>query len=165
MTQEKTCYCGIDLGLKGAIAIVDQDEKLVLIGDMPVYPTIVNKKKRDQYDIIGLKKMFDQTNESEVKLFGFERLRPIPMQSSQTGFSLGFATGMVKALLYDKQYEEIEPRSWQKKMFEGINYEKGQTKIVSLQVASRHFPSHDFKKKDGQADAALMALYLKRKYN
>ena len=59
--------------------------------------------------------------------------------------------------------------AWQKKMFEGIAHEKGQSKQASILVAQRLFPEVRFvstlkatKIHDGMTDAALMAVYASK---
>ena len=50
---------GIDPGLTGAIALYDTEKKQVMfVRDMPIMPVIVNKKKRNTFDITGIYRMF-----------------------------------------------------------------------------------------------------------
>lgn len=165
---------GIDLGISGGITIVDENGKIHLCIPMPVTEIIVNKKKKNQYDIKALNYLFKgKIAEVPVVEAIMERLRPIPMQSSQTGFSLGMAVGIFRSLftIHGIPYREVEPREWQSEMFKGTPYDRDTTKEVSIMVANRLAPGFPFKatersKKDsdGMTDSYNMAVYLKRNY-
>lgn len=171
--MKEQLFIGVDIGISGGITGVNAKGDIVFCMVMPVMEIIVNKKKKNQYDlgaidtlVSGLVKKWDC---SAI----LERLRPIPMQSSQTGFSLGYGTAVFESLFtaHGIPFEHEEPRSWQKVMFAGYNYTSEQTKIVSAQVARKLAPKEPFletprckKMHDGMTDSFCMAVYLLREY-
>ena len=77
-------------------------------------------------------------------------------------FKFGSGWGLVRGILAGRQipYVLVRPQEWQKVMLAG--YPKGSEYLV----ASRRWPSHDFrasercrKPHDGMVDAALIAAY------
>lgn len=171
--RKPKAYVGIDLGLNGGIAVVDERQEILLCIPMHVNDILVNKKIKQQYDIKQIIKTLDYLESKySIAKVCFERLRGMPAQSSQTGFSLGYAVGLFRGLLTKMGlvYEEVEPRTWQKIMFEGINYGKEDTKIASAMVANRLYPNWNFKKSsrakkdhDGMTDAILIAVFISKK--
>lgn len=167
-------FMGVDLGISGGITIIDENGTILVCKPMPTTEIIVNKKKKNQYDIKTLDRLFDGMNRAyQITEVIMERLRPIPMQSSQTGFSLGMAVGIFRTLftVYEIPYREVEPRLWQQEMFQGTPYDKDTTKEVSIMVANRLAPGFSFKatdrskkESDGMTDSYNMAVYLKRVY-
>ncbi len=167
-------YIGVDLGLQGAISIIKKDGNLILCEPIPTISVMVGKKIRHQYDINTINEMFKFWI-SDYNISGaiMERLRAIPKQSAQTGFSLGGSTMLFKTLftVYKIPYQEIEPRKWQKEIFSnlGIQYDKKTTKIASIQAAKQLFPGFNFKRTkksriddNNLTDSALIAEYLRR---
>ena len=78
------------------------------------------------------------------------------------GENFGFIQGVLRA--YGIPYELVRPQRWKKEF--GITSDKN----TSIAVAQRLFPNVDFRRTerykkpdDGMAEAALMALYAKRK--
>lgn len=175
MARKKSrVFCSVDLGLQGALAVIDLKGKLIDLIDLPTQPVVVNKKKRKEYKLKELITYFSNlTKKYDVVLTGFERLRGMPGQASQTGFSLGFSSGVFKILcnVFEMEWMEFEARSWQKLMFSQLDYIDPDTKVNSSRLARKLYPDVDFrlsprckKDADGRTDALLMALYTKQIY-
>ena len=167
----KNLYIGIDVGLNGGICSIDENGKIFSCIVMPTIEIIVNKKKKNQYDIQAINNHIRELSTSSETCSGLlERLRPMPQQSSQSGFSLGYGSAVFETLFttYGIRFEKIEPRVWQKAMFIGHNYTSEQTKIVSIEVAKQLAPGHDWRATerckiahDGKTDAFCIATYSK----
>ncbi len=164
-------YLGCDLGLKGGLSLLE-DNKVIACEPMPVIEAMVGKKMRNQYDIKKIDEIIETwLIRTDYKLTAImERLRAIPNQASQTGFSMGYGVGVFKTLMAVNKipFIEIEPRDWQKKVFGdlGIQYDKKTTKQASIVAAKQLFPSVDFRPterckvySDGMTDSALIGYY------
>lgn len=162
---------GIDLGLKGGIALL-KNGKLFSVDPMPVTDILVGKKIKSNYDIYEIYAIIKRiVSDYEINMAVMERLRAMPNQMSQTSFSMGYGVGVFRTIftILEIPYTEIEPRSWQKKVFGqlGISYNKDTTKEASKQAAKQLFPNIDFKRtsrcktdSDGLTDSALIGYYL-----
>jgi len=164
---------GVDLGLTGGITIVDDNGLIIVCEPMPIIEIIVNKKKRNQYDIQAINELFRAwISEYNIVRACVERLRPIPNQSSQTAFSMGGSTMLFKTIftVYKIPFVEIEARTWQKEIFKraGVQYTGKTTKIASIAAAKTLYPGVSFRKNercrtdsDGMTDSAHLSTYLK----
>jgi len=168
-------FLGIDIGLKGGLSIVSEDGELLECKPIPTIEVLVGKKIRNQYDIQSVYFLLVEWEDKyKIDRACMERLRAIPNQSSQTGFSMGGGTMLFKTILtvLAITYSEIEPRAWQKAVFGefGIQYTKDTTKKASIQAAKQLFPKQDFRTNercrtanDGMTDSACIAYYLIKK--
>jgi len=162
---------GIDLGLKGGLALIQNNKRLIAVEPIPTIESQIGKKLRNIYDLKAIHDLIAGWNaDFTIVKAGMERLRAIPGQMSQTAFSMGFGSGVFKTLLTSLgiPFIEIEPRQWQKEIFGqlGIQYTKETTKQASIQAAKQLFPYMDFlrtersrKADDGLCDSANIALY------
>lgn len=166
-------FIGIDVGLNGGITAVDENGKTISCVVIPTMEIIVNKKKKNQYDIQAIDKIIKGLAKENTCHGILERLRAMPQQSSQSGFSLGYGSAVFETLFttHGIRYEKVEPAKWQKAMFVGYNYTKEQTKVISVQVAKTIDPGQSFlaserckKDHDGLTDSFCMAHYLLETY-
>ena len=161
---------GVDLGVDGGISLLSVDDrKLIDFEVMPTKIKIVNKKEKRVIDIIEVLRLFSRWGlDHNIVALAMEVLSAFPGQSSQTGFSLGYSSGVFESLstFFNIPCFKYRPVEWQKEMFKGINYAKGQTKSASVEVATTLFPGVDFKASDrckknhdGLTDSVLIGLY------
>lgn len=167
-------FIGIDIGLSGGLTLINKDKQIIDCRPMPTIDVMMGKarKIRQQYDIPGINAIIKEwLNLYQVSVAGFERLRAIPKQSSQTAFSMGGGAMLFKTLftVWSIPYVEIEPRAWQQKIFGqlGIQYKADTTKKASIQAAKQLFPSQCFLANercrtdhDGMTDSACIALFM-----
>lgn len=163
---------GVDAGVKGALALLSPNKQLLAVEPIPTMEVLVGKKIRNQYDIKGVCDIIKGwQSDYQIAKAGFERLRAIPNQSSQTAFSMGGSTMMFKTIftIYGIPFVEIEPRSWQKEVFSklGVQYNSKTTKQASIQAAKQLFPGVDFKRTErcltdspDMCDASNIAYYV-----
>lgn len=156
-------YIGVDIGLKGGIAIMYPDG-LIEKAKMPVIGKII--------DVPSLFNILNKPNATIV----FEDLGVIFGSSKATAFSMGYQIGVVEALSVAIQtpYHKIKARVWQKEMFQGVpelkKSGKRDTKGMALVACQRIYPGMDLRltarsinPHDGLVDAVLIAEYAKRK--
>jgi hypothetical protein len=163
-------YIGIDIGLKGAVAVISPDG-VITTSPMPVI--------KDQLDMRGLQDLMDLTiiNQSSTEMFAvFEKLGVIFGSSKTTAFSMGSQLGAIEMLCVSQMvsYAKVPAKQWQKDMFMGIDEitnSKGKrdTKAMALVAVKRLFPhlkltfgERAAKPHDGLVDAVLMAEWARR---
>jgi len=163
-------YVGIDPGLKGAIAIIDEKKTVVDLIDMPITTYKAKKKTKNVYDIYALKAILQNISELEGQVTVFlEEMQSMPPGIRvQASFGLGKCQGIFEMGLttFELPYELIKPKNWQKHF--NITKSKGDIKTLSFLVARRLFPSAELSgpkggKKDGRSDALLIAEFGRRK--
>ena len=158
-------YIGIDCGLNGGIAFLEEGE----LCTMPM-PTVKLGKGRD-VDIAELKLWFMQFQEMQsytsIKLIIED---PGPHAASASGLrsmTRSFAITQTLAVVYELPYETVLSRNWQKEFWTRPKMPKGKefdTKAAALATANKIWPGHDWTKSerstkphDGKIDAALLA--------
>lgn len=165
-------YLGIDNGIGGALTAYDAEANEVTSIPMPVIKVQKAKGNKNEYDIPTIVAWFrkymsyDIMMKSNVKMVILEKAQPFPGQGAVSMFSIGRGYGIMEGILagLGLPYMVIHPKTWQKKMFEGMPHQD--TKQASIVTASRLFPGARFfgsdkstKLHNGMTDAALMAYY------
>ena len=156
---------GLDLGLKGAISLIDANrERVFHIQPLPYVMVQVGKKQRRRldyelfYDTIALLSGFD------VELWGWE----IPgVGYGAGGRELGEIVGAWRMLIHAQRLrqEKVSPAQWKRELKVPAD------KIEACLRAEVLFP-HDRDKlrgtkggrADGKAEAAMIALFCARKF-
>ena len=154
-------FIGIDPGLSGAIAYLDE-ASVPRVFDMPV----IKIGKRHDYVVPNLVSFFLNLDEDPLTnvLVGIESLHAMPssMCSGVGNFSLGRSSGVFEGIFAALHipFQKIPPKRWQKLFLDGMPHEKGS----SVVVAKRLFPGVDLslKRHHGRADALLIAEYMRR---
>ena len=156
---------GIDLGLNGAIAFIDEDGGYRTF-DMPCYMVRRGKKTQRKIDKRGLLEILKSIKIDKIVCF-IEKQRPFPKQGIVSTFHLGEQQGLIEGILLalNIPYETIYPQEWQKEF--SIIKSKN-TKFASYEKASSLFPNAKLKTErgrilDGRCDALLIAEYGRRK--
>jgi hypothetical protein len=156
-------YVGIDNGLSGAIAVLDEEQNVKFKFVMPVM-----KGKKTEYDVWALAGIF-QTLKSLGKIYVvLEKAAVRPVSGKRACFMTGggyyLMQGILSALVIS--YEIVQPRLWQKELLKGLHKD---TKTASIMFCKRKWPEIDLtptekarKPHDGIADALCMALYCYR---
>ena len=146
---------GIDIGLNGAIALVE-DGQLLEVHDMPTFSMERNGKNKRMVNAAELARLIRQAAPNSAYL---ERLNAMPGQGVTSMFSMGQSLGVVLGILaaLDIATTTIPPRTWQKAL------DVPQGKDGSRYRAAQLFPAHAAQfarvKDDGRSDAVLIAAY------
>lgn len=164
-------YVGIDIGLSGGIAVID-DENNCMLWEMPVFSVIKGKSKKksiDEPELIDIFKNLKILNtEDNQKVFiCLEKQASRHKQGVVSVFKLGFQYGLVKGIIrtLELPFEYISSKEWQSEF--GI-VGSNDTKFASYEKASSLFPLAKLKTDrgrilDGLSDALCMAEYIRRK--
>jgi len=142
---------GIDCGISGAIAFLNDNGSFISVHDMPV---MAGTGKRQQVNAAELAKI--------LRLCGgtahVERVSAMPKQGVSSMFSFGTSYGIVLGVLAALQIPVVlvTPQSWKKNAGLG-----GKEKDYARAKAQQLFPMAELgRKKDiGRADALLIARY------
>ena len=156
-------YIGVDIGLKGGVAIIDSLGNIVKKYPMPV--------TKEGLDIHSLDNIFWEY-EGFNGLLVLEKLGPIFGTSKKTTWSMGFQVGAVRTICVARSipFLEVPAKTWQKEMFFGMKpiHKSGTTKIdtkaMALVSLIRLFPDYALiEPHEGITDAILIAEYSRRK--
>ncbi len=149
---------GIDPGLSGAIAILE-DNKVLQIFDMPVMAEgKKNKRQLNSAQLVNIIK--DNTQGSEEKAVVVEQVNAMPGQGVTSMFNFGQTFGAIKGICaaLNLPIFFVRPTKW-KKHFELINSSKDSSRTKAIEM----YPSLSnqlSKKKDvNKSDAILIARY------
>jgi len=164
-------YFGIDCGLDGGIALIDQQGALIERQEMPTIPDGKGRK----IDLRTLAKYLKEVaRHPQHHTFIVEN--PGAHAPSAAGLrSMTYSFAAVEALLaaYKLKYHIVLSQKWQKEFWSKPKMPKGQkfnTKAAALNVACKIWPTELWlrserctKPHDGMIDAALLAEYGRRK--
>jgi len=161
-------YVGIDPGLDGGIALIEESQGSTLF-DIPVIFEKTKKGKRRRYCIQAICEIFRHNilkySREEVFVV-LEKAQAMPGQGVSSMFSTGRGFGMYEGILsaFQVRHDVVHPKKWQKEF--SIS---GDTKAKAFQVAQQLFPGQQFtttrgRLLTGRCDSVLMAEYGRRLY-
>lgn len=148
---------GIDPGLNGAIAVINDTGSLHIL-DMPTMTVERNNKSKRQVSATELANIFANLNSNDIHVY-VEKVSAMAGQGVTSVFSFGRSFGMIEGILAANRLPVtfVAPATWVKAVG------RGQGKDASRARAMELFPQNqaDFKrvKDDGRADAALIAYW------
>jgi len=152
-------YAGIDPGLTGAIAFLDERGDTFSGGvyDTPVTAVARSGKgKRFVLDEPGMRALLLMVPRDDLCV-ALEQVGPMPKQSPNSSFTFGTGYGTWRGMLVMAQIRHVlvRPQRWQRDMMDGTPPGDG----ASIVVARRRWPGVDLhrKKDHGRADALLLA--------
>ena len=152
-------YIGIDPGLSGYIAILDNDGKLLKSEPIPLIKGS-GKSTIDLYSLIGFLSKY-----RKAKLAVLEKVHAFPGQGVTSMFRFGYAFGAIETAIVAAgiPYILVTPQAWKKVMLAGENKDD---KSSSVRVVNRMWPDVDLKRTPrcktpdhNFAEAILLAEY------
>lgn len=150
---------GIDPGLSGALALLDEDGKIVELVDMPTLKTTKTRREVCSCDLVGLFEDW-RAHAGEFRCV-IENAGTRPGQHASSGLKAGTGFGIILGILAAQKVsvERISPQRWQKKMLGKV--EKGTAKDRSRAKAQELYPMADLGKRKTQdrSDALMIAVY------
>lgn len=184
-------YIGIDPGLSGGIAAINDSDDVVFKAIMPI--------KHGEIDVRTLAAILKELNKQGDAKVVLERVGAMPGQGVCAMFTFGKVVGMIIATLKIMQvpYQEVMPQQWKKVVLSGLSWKatvgklvlptgigeeekkvlqkahsakktkaKKEAKLVAVSYVEKRWPRCDirFGKKnphDGVADALCMSAYGK----
>jgi hypothetical protein len=165
-----TLCVGVDPGLKGAIAALGDDGRLIRIDPMPLVPA--GPRTREEFDVPAIRDLMVRWRDAASRSGLFVTIEKLsPMPASMGGASANFARGMSRAwgwllTALDIPHSFVPPKEWQRPLFEGTSGKD--PKQRSILAAQRLLPGINLRRggserpDSGYSDAALLALYGRR---
>ena len=149
-------HIGIDPGLSGAVAILDDTGVLMALHDVPTLTLRTSRGVKQEYDLPGLAHLLAPYAVPGVHVF-IEESQPMPGQGVRSMFTIGVGFGLWLGVLaaLAVPYSRIRPAMWKRAM--GVGKDKEQCRLRAQQL----FPSADLrlKKHHGRAEALLLAYH------
>jgi|TARA_B110000444_G_C18762343_1_gene558202 crossover junction endodeoxyribonuclease RuvC len=149
---------GIDPGLSGAIAILDNN-KIKELFDMPVMPD--GKKNKRQLNCALLVKLInDNIKNLEDTVMVVEQVNAMPGQGVTSMFNFGQTFGAIKGICaaLGLPIFFVRPAKW-KKHFELINSSKDASRTKAIEMYPSLSDQLSKKKDVNKSDAILIARY------
>lgn len=165
---------GIDPGLHGAIALINEKNQVISLQDTPIVAIKKGRKTRHVYvpdqmvvllenakSLSNLGKAMNASARPEISAF-LENVHSMPGQGVRSMFGMGEGLGLWRGMFHALHIPVtmIEPMKWKR-----IQNLVGAPKSAACKVAKRAFPKADLMKSarhrvpsDGRADALLIAL-------
>ena len=143
-------YIGIDPGKDGAMAIIDNAERVT------IFPY------KDAGEVAYINVCYQLKGKSKCVL---EEVHSMPGNGNKSMFSFGENYGFIKGILqsFGVPYETVKPQRWKKE------FNVTADKKTSIKAAHRLFPDVDLrrnerckKEHDGMAEALLLAEWARR---
>ena len=159
----KMIYIGIDGGLNGGIACINESQKVQILKVMPV----IKMKGKTEFDINGIVNFFKSLPKDSLVVL--EKAAPRPISGKRACFMTGAGYYLIQGILssLDISYEIVTPQRWQKELLKGLK--ANDTKQASIMFCQRKFPGVDLtpterstKAHDGLSDALCIALFSYR---
>lgn len=162
--ERKKLYIGIDPGLTGAVALIDESGKCLLLSDCPT-------EKKSEKKAASPKGIASLIADIKRKYKGgFHALLEEPVAMPNSGRSMG-VTSMLSygrgvgiwegaLAMAGVKFDRVYPNIWKRELFNGNKGDKSN----SIELARRLFPSARRKlskiKYHGRAEALLIAYFL-----
>jgi crossover junction endodeoxyribonuclease RuvC len=150
---------GIDLGLTGAMALIDH-HGLLDMRDLPVMPRSSAGSVKNQVNAAGLREVLRewmQGHDKNEAMCFWERVSAMPSQGSASTFSLGHTAGIVEGVVcaVGLAHMLIAPASWKK------HFKLPKEKDAARALAQRYYPEASLGriKDHNRAEAILIARY------
>ena len=154
---------GIDPGIAGAIAILDE-KKIIDVIDLPTMAD--GKKNKKQLNSAHLSQYIsDNIIDLNKTVVVVEQVNAMPGQGVTSMFNFGQSFGILKGICSAMQLPMyfVRPAKW-KKYFNLINSEKDASRTRAIEIFP-YFSSQLSKKKDcNKADAILIANFYYETY-
>jgi crossover junction endodeoxyribonuclease RuvC len=145
---------GIDPGLTGGIAILDDQGGSLLVDDLPVHWLASGKKLRAELDLASLRQILVSTPIDHVFL---EKVASRPSQGVSSMFRFGHSAGAIYGLIVGIQLScsYLLPQKWQR--VAGIGPSPDAARQRAAQLYPLAAPQLTRKRDAGRADAILIA--------
>ncbi len=153
---------GIDPGLSGAIAVVDNAGRPIFIDDMPLItlPPKTTGRVERVIDVRTLQLILKQYSPAQVIV---EQVGSRPGEGHVGVFSFGKGYGALLAtvdLTEGMTRTDVFPSTWKKRM--GLSSDKEMSRRLAIELVPAARNSLGKRRDEGRAEALLLALYFLR---
>jgi crossover junction endodeoxyribonuclease RuvC len=158
-------YIGIDPGLSGALAVIDERiaEQCASVFDTPTV-TVEGEKTKRKYLVPAMALLLKPFADRQDVLAILENVHSMPKQGVASSFCFGEGKGMWEGILsaYNIPTELVSPQRWKKEMMDGQGKEKSAARFKAMALFPSLSEQLKLIKHDGRAEALLMAAYGRR---
>lgn len=169
-------YIGIDPGLNGALAVIDEDVigipglgYMVGVFDTPTLQVESNGKVRNKYNTAGMAELLSYIYEcpsmsERYVMVTLESVHSMPKQGVASSFTFGEGLGIWKGIIAARGFslELPSPQRWKKAMLADQGKDKDASRFKAIQLFPSLATQLARKKDDGRAEALLLAEYGRR---
>lgn len=145
-------FIGIDPGVSGAWAVIDEDAQIVLVKN---YLDSSFKDFQEEVFLI--------LSDYEISLVAIEKVHAMPGQGVTSMFTFGqnFGGWLATLEVLGLRHVLVRPTKWQKDILGDVP--KGESKARALDFAKSMFPEQKFlKSHHGKVDAVLLAFWARK---
>ena len=161
-------YIGIDPGLSGAVAVIDDTAEFpenprVQVFDTPTALVEGEKTKRKHLPPAMALLLKPYAERSDV-LAVLENVHSMPKQGVSSSFCFGEGKGMWVGILaaYNIPTEMVSPQRWKKEIMADQGKEKSAARFKAMALFPSLADQLKLVKHDGRAEALLLAEYGRR---
>lgn len=160
-------YLGIDPGLDGALAILDdrRADGACRVEDTPTLTVVSPRGRKREYDLAAFTRVLAPFawRPSHVRAV-IEHVHAMPDQGVRSMFTMGYGVGVWHALLaaFGIRYETVTPQRWKRALMDGMGREKDASRLVAMRLFPAVAAQLARTKDHGRADALLIAEYGRR---
>ncbi len=149
-------HIGIDPGLAGAVAILDQHGALQALYDTPTLTLRTSRGTKQEYDVGGIVALLRPYAAARAHVT-LEESQAMPGQGVRSMFMIGVGFGVWLALLAALALPStrVRPAIWKRTL--GLGKDKEASRLRAMQL----YPDADLRRKrdHGRAEALLLAWY------
>ena len=151
-------FLGVDPGIHGAIAVLQENGRLIDVFDMPITKVKVGAGFKTRIVEARLQEILAPYTDS---VGWVERVSARPGQGVSSVFAFGEAYGLVRGVLAGLciPTHTVAPAVWKKALRLGSNKES--SRLMAMEIWPEDARVFKRVKDDGRAEAALLALYGK----
>jgi crossover junction endodeoxyribonuclease RuvC len=158
--MNKKISIGIDPGLNGAVAAIDEGFNVLALEDTPT----VRAKGKILYNITAMCALLRRLALLGDPFVVLEQAQGMPGQGVSSTFSTGYGFGIWSGILgaLELPYRSVRPSAWTREVLAGS---PGEGKERSIGFVMRMFPGAELvppgcrKPRDGRADALCLAYW------
>jgi hypothetical protein len=153
-----------DPGLTGAFCLYDTKRGSMDLWPMPTYTRKVGKADRPFIDEQGIYDLFVGFQMFGATHFVIEEVGGLPRQSAPAAFKFAtsYFTAIATARTLGFAVERVRPQVWKTKL--RVPADKSQARMRASEMIPTHAHRWKFKKDDGLAEAALLAVWAEQAY-
>lgn len=158
-------FVGIDPGMSGAVAFLDEQGNAFEIHDTPMLTIKRNKSIRREFDrpkMVEILRFPNSVDRNRV-IVAIERVNSMPGQGVASSFSFGMGYGIWLGIIAALGYpvDLVHPVRWKKIMLDSMGKDKDASRIRAKELFGNRVDL-SLKKHHGRADALLIAEWRRR---
>lgn len=167
-------FVGIDPGLTGAVAVLDDITDSIRFFDTPTVTVKSGKKMKNQMEPHASSRILQALDDEFGLLVTIEKVAPMPHiegnerqtmgVTSAFNFGMGYGTWIGICAASMIPYQLVHPATWKRRVMADMGKEKDASRVKAMQLYPQAAKDLTLKKHHGRADALLLAHYAMLTY-